>query len=343
MSSGDGNVIPHSFEGVSTDSLERLARVARRGLQAASVMIGGSSIGTIMVADTMAKSGLDKELQRLCDGIERDGQNASREYGDGIGIALRRQGGEVIGALCAIDGEGRTWSRDDHALLYDLAALFESEAKFSAEIQRRRAAEEASDLVTRELSHRIKNIFAVVTSLVALSVRSHPKCQDFAQGLSARIAALGIANDYVRPQGQNAAAPATQSLLGLIHALMTPYQERDRTRISIEGEDAPIGTTATTTMALVLHELATNAVKYGGLSSSSGTVSIRCTKSDSVLRLSWQENGGPPLAGPPTQHGFGTVLSQRAMTNQLGASLHNDWRPEGLSLSLEIPLRRLAV
>jgi two-component sensor histidine kinase len=228
------------------------------------------------------------------------------------------------------------------ALLGDLAALFQAEAKFGAEIERRRAAEEASELVTRELAHRIKNIFTVISSLVTLSARGHPEVQGYAELLGDRIAALGRASDYVRPHIGGPSPPAKQSLLGLIDVLMVPYQVPDRARVCLEGHNAAVGRASATTLALVLHELATNAVKYGALSSPTGRVTITSTANAATLTLTWCEQGGPAIEGPPTQQGFGTLLSQRATAAQLNATIRQEWRREGLLLILEIPLQRLA-
>jgi two-component sensor histidine kinase len=324
------------------DGLDRLARVAQRGLHAAAVMISGTAIEIAVIAQSLIANEQDRMLRALCANVQRDSSMESVEQEQGIGIALRRPDGSIIGALCAIDGPTRVWSDDDRALLVDLAALFEAEIELGAEVQRRRAAEEAGELVTRELAHRIKNIFTVIGSLVALSARGHPEARDFASQLGDRIAALGRANDFVRPDVGGSSHPETQSLLGLIEALMAPYQEAQRARIRIEGQDAPVGRSSVTTLALVLHELATNAVKYGALSSPSGLVTIKSASNLKCLTLSWQEQGGPEIQNPPEQKGFGTLLSHRAVAGQLGSTLYQEWRREGLVLRLEIPLHRLA-
>jgi two-component sensor histidine kinase len=329
-------------EGFSTESLARFARVARRGLRARAAMIAGAAIEPVLMSLPPDAGGRDADLRSLCAVVEAHGSTAAVEWGAGLGIALHHPDGPVVGALCALGEPGRVWSEDDSALLADLAALFQAEANSGAELQRRRAAEEANELITRELAHRIKNIFAVIGSLVALSARGHPEAQGFAQLLIDRIAALGRANDFVRPHIGGSSQPSEQSLLGLIEALMAPYQEADRRRICVDGQDAAVGRSSMTTLALVLHELATNAVKYGALSSPAGKVVINSIASATTLTLIWQEQGGPEIETPPMQEGFGTLLSQRAAATQLGAAIRPDWRREGLVFTLEIPLQRLA-
>jgi two-component sensor histidine kinase len=340
---------------LTAESFERITRVAAQALRAPLVMI---SIRDDTRPHFEAVAGLPalcgdelrvRQARALCRHVFDTGQTPEGEYdtslhGTGalLGVPLRNAEGKPLGALCAIDDPSRIWSEEDHALLADIVALFENEIGLSSEIQRRRAAEETSDLITRELAHRIKNIFTVIASLVTLSGRGHPEARDFAKDVGDRIAALGRANDYVRPHAVSA-APNAPSLIGLIEALMAPYQEGDGARIAITGQDAPVGRTSMTTLALVLHELATNAVKYGALSTPAGRVLIRCEEVGDRFSLTWQEQGGPPISGPPTQQGFGTILSGRAAATQLGADIAHDWRAEGLVLKMTIPLSRLAI
>lgn len=192
---------------------------------------------------------------------------------------------------------------------------------------------ETRDILARELSHRIKNIFAVVGGLVAIRARRHEAAQEFAAELNAAIRALGRAHDFVRPvEGAKG-----DSLRGLLGELMAPYSDGDA-RVSLTGDDCQIGPHAATPLALIFHELATNSVKYGALSTDDGRVeiAIECCEPDEMARIAWRERGGPVLAGQGTE-GFGTRLVKMSIEGQLGGRLDRRFGPEGLEIDLVIP------
>lgn len=208
----------------------------------------------------------------------------------------------------------------------------------AVDITERRRAEEARDLVTRELSHRIKNIFAVVGSLITLSARNDPNLKPYAQSLRCRVDSLAAAQNYVRPHSpESRAAIGRQTLQGLVRLLMEPYAAEDENRVVIAGEDAPIGPDSAVALALILHELATNAMKYGALASASGEIAITGETVGDDYVLAWTETGGPPITAPPTREGFGTLMATRAARGQLAGKLLPDWHPEGLRVRLVVP------
>ena len=211
----------------------------------------------------------------------------------------------------------------------------------STDIHDRKIAEEQGELISRELSHRIKNIFAVVNSLVTLSARVDSAARPFAEAVRARIEALALAHDYVRPQRGISGPPAPQSVLGLLDTLLAAYREHDRDRITVAGRDASTGVHAATALALLIHELATNAVKYGALSTPEGIVAMRCEDTPEAYVITWQERGGPPVESPPTRKGFGTLMSERAAAAQLGAIITHAWDLEGLTVRIAVPHHRL--
>jgi PAS domain S-box-containing protein len=211
------------------------------------------------------------------------------------------------------------------------------------DITERKAIEEARELLASELSHRIKNIFAVVNSLVTLSSRGYPEAQPFAEAVRARLTALGRAHDYVRPQpGEDQAASEAQTTHGLFETLLAPYRGEGG-HIVVDGCDSTVGVRAATALALVVHELATNAVKYGALSVESGRLTISCRDTGETYRIVWQERGGPTVAGKPDRRGFGTLMSERALSAQLRAEISHDWNAAGLTVTITLPRSELGV
>jgi len=205
-----------------------------------------------------------------------------------------------------------------------------------------RQAEEARALLTRELSHRIKNIFAVVTSMVALSARDHPEAKPYASDLRERIDALSRAHDYVRPHlNEDGAGGGTTTIQGLLDGLLAPYRAAGSERIRIRCAETAIGERAATALALIVHEQATNAIKYGALAVPEGIVQIDGTRDGDTYRLRWREEGGRPIARAPDRQGFGTVLAARSARDQLGGSITYDWAATGLVIDIGIPVETL--
>jgi len=168
-------------------------------------------------------------------------------------------------------------------------------SKVARDITERRLAQEQQILLLREMGHRINNLFAVTSGLVALSARSARSPQEMAAAVQARLAALTRAHELTRPGLINPGGTPSRNttLQALIRTILAPYvdtrssQEDGSTTVS--GIDAPIGPSAITNIALVLHELATNAAKYGALSSAEGGVHIECSLENNEVRVKWRE------------------------------------------------------
>ncbi|THD36384.1 MAG: PAS domain S-box protein [Sphingomonas sp.] len=206
------------------------------------------------------------------------------------------------------------------------------------DIHEQKLALEEREVISQELSHRIKNIFSVVSGLVAFSARAHPEFSGIAADLRERITALGRAHDFVRPHSP-ASRPASQptSLGGLLGELFAPYQLAEHDRITVSGEDVAIDDRSATPLALLFHELATNATKYGALSYPDGAVTVTMHRADDGVTLGWREAGGPAVSAPETG-GFGTQLMEMSAVRQLGGIVTRDWKPEGLDLTVRVPL-----
>ncbi len=212
------------------------------------------------------------------------------------------------------------------------------------DIHERKQAEEARELLTRELSHRIKNIFAVVTSLASLASRRHLEAQGFVGEFRARLLALSTASEYVvRPRHGLTPEPGSDesTVLGLVDELLAPYTTDLDKLFEFSGDDMSLGESAATALALSIHELATNAVKYGALSSEGGHVRIEGSRVGDLYRLTWSEVGGPTITGKPDRRGFGTELAARFIEGHLGGTIEYDWAATGLNVRLSVPLASL--
>ena len=211
------------------------------------------------------------------------------------------------------------------------------------DVTQRKQAEEANELLAGEMSHRVKNLLHIATALTQITGRSAATKEDMAHELTERLMALGRAQELVRPMpGQKAEA----ALLGdLISVLLAPYDEKEASvRIRVSVPKMNVGETSSTSLALVIHELATNSAKYGALSQSSGTLDVSCNAhDDDDLVLMWTERGGPPVVAPPgALGGFGSRLMHRSMSAQLGGDIAFDWSAEGVVVALRMSKKRLA-
>ncbi len=196
----------------------------------------------------------------------------------------------------------------------------------------RRQAEQQRALLMRELDHRAKNVMAVALSLVRLTPRED--AGRFAAAVEGRIAAMARAHSLLaggRWGGASLRSLAEGELLGMLD------------RAELTGPAVRLAADAVQPVAMLLHELATNAAKHGALSVPEGRVALRWefTAPEEGLRLIWRESGGPAIEGPPARRGFGSRMLVSLAERQLGGRLEFDWRPEGLAVTLTLPARQV--
>ena len=206
----------------------------------------------------------------------------------------------------------------------------------------RKQAEEGSELLAGEMSHRVKNLLAIATGLTQLTGRSAASVDAMTSELTQRLTALGRAHDLVRPlpDGQGRAA-----LLGdLVSVLLAPYDETAAFsgRIRVAVARMGVGERAASALAMVVHELATNSVKHGALSCDTGFLDISSSIDGDHISLIWAENGGPAITETPVLAGFGSKLVARSVSGQLGGTLNYDWQESGLVVTVRLRQARLA-
>lgn len=208
------------------------------------------------------------------------------------------------------------------------------------DITARRTAEEQRELIARELQHRIGNIFTVIGSLISMAAREEPAAADFAQEIIGRILALSRAHSIVLDKVRDHSPDILSDLIG---RLVAPYNGGGKSRIEVHGDNVEVGQSSSTAIALVFHELATNAVKHGALSTDAGKVRVTVQAAGERVLLRWEEQGGPAIVGNPQRQGFGSLLVDRAAKAQLGALMQFDWRPAGLVVNIEMSADKIGV
>lgn len=189
-------------------------------------------------------------------------------------------------------------------------------------------------MLNEELNHRVKNILAIIKSLVGHPVEEGQEIQDYVASLQGRIQALAVAHDQVVRSGGGG------SLQDLLSAELTPYRDRSTT-IILQGLPAWLDARAYSVMALVLHEMCTNAAKYGALSKAGGQLAVTWTlEPEAGCRIEWRESSGP-LVSPPKREGFGTVLVDRSIPYDLGGESRVEYLPTGVQAFFRIPRQHI--
>jgi PAS domain S-box-containing protein len=200
------------------------------------------------------------------------------------------------------------------------------------DITDRRRWEEHQKLMTRELVHRVKNSFAVIQSIARQTQRSTPEPNAFAVAFNGRLAAMAASHDLLTEGHWEGA-----SLRDLVANQLTPFAAGGERRVHVEGPDVTLDPSLAVPLGLALHELATNATKYGSLSKPGGIVDLSWTVSRAGggdnLSLVWRERGGPKVA-PPARRGFGTSLIERGLPD---ARIERSFDPEGLICRVDLP------
>lgn len=204
------------------------------------------------------------------------------------------------------------------------------------DITRRKQAERQQKLLVQELNHRVKNTLAIAQSLATQTSSSSTSPEHFAEAFGGRLAALARAHTLLAEARWNGAG-----LHDLIRQQLGPCQAPDRANVLIHGEDVALEPSAALTLGLALHELSTNAAKYGALAGPSGCIEISSRVAAGAagrhLSLTWCERAGSTIENPP-RRGFGLSMIERSVAYQLKGRATLEFRPDGLHCRIEIPL-----
>jgi two-component sensor histidine kinase len=243
-----------------------------------------------------------------------------------LGVPLTLPSGHVIGSLCAIDMIPRDWSDADLRSLSDIAEIVMSEIELRGEIARRRQAEDDQELLIHELQHRVKNTLSTVQALIQLNLSSSTSLAAFRDTIGNRIQSLAKTHTLLTTKRWRAIA-----FRDILKSELAPYEQMERA--SFDGPDFDLEAEVATTIGMIIHELTTNAAKYGALSSSGGRIAIDWTvagdPAEPAIALTWRESGGPRIEHRGNK-GFGSTLIERLIVRQFHGATTFNFAPEGL-------------
>ena len=188
--------------------------------------------------------------------------------------------------------------------------------------------------LTRELNHRVKNTLANVLSIIALTRRRTTNIDDFANGLDGRIRALSATHDLLTQSEWG-----TTPLREVVEAELAPYASAGDRVVDLAGPEIELAPNDALSFGLAIHELATNASKYGSLSAEDGKVGIEWSQIEAdLVEVTWRESGGPPVQ-QTRKRGFGTDLIEKIVAHELRHPVELQFRPEGVCCVLRVPVR----
>lgn len=195
-------------------------------------------------------------------------------------------------------------------------------------LSRLKQQDDQLSVINRELKHRIKNLFSIANSVCQQTIKSGTPLEEMPNAISGRLLAIASAQDLL-----SATALSGAGVEQLVHALVATLAP-DPSRIQTEGEIVTLSAQATTPFALILHELGTNALKYGAWSGDSGLVKASWVVERETLHFRWREHDGPTIA-PPLRQGLGTTLIKNSLP---GAIVSHDLKADGLECKIQLPL-----
>jgi two-component sensor histidine kinase len=257
-------------------------------------------------------------------------------------VPLYIRGNAPLGTLWVVSEQEGHFRRRHARILSELAAFVGVAVRLRRTEENLRAELNQQALIANEMSHRVRNVFAVADGLIRMGGKLAVSKEELIQSLSARLHALAKAHALIG-RNPNDGAKLKGNLQELLSQVVMPFQGHiatEHSRVEFNGPNLACGDHAITSLALMLHELATNSHKYGALSSAEGRVRIRWVKEEGDLSLFWTESGGPAVEAPPERSGFGSTLLE-SMVKQLGGSIEYHWPPQGVAIAVRLSLQRL--
>ncbi|HEY2707231.1 MAG TPA: HWE histidine kinase domain-containing protein [Caulobacteraceae bacterium] len=251
------------------------------------------------------------------------------------GAPLMTADGLPLGTLCVLDIKPSHLTPAQESALEALSRQVVAQLELRRLLAQQQEEAELRTLLIQELQHRIKNTLATVQSMVSQSLRNADSVEGARRAIEDRLYAMGRAHDIFADGNWRAA-----KLADVIEAAIATGGF-SRGRYAISGPDVELSARAALGVALALHELNTNATKYGALSTPAGRVELSWAVGRSTLSIEWRELGGPPVA-KPTRRGFGSRMIETALAGEVGGASRMDYRPDGLVWTFGAPLEGIA-
>ena len=312
------------FEGLDAEALERLATLVVTE-ELLSVPVLASLAGTLSAQPHWSSLPVivlaNPERRRMASGGGRD----IDVFAELPGVVLLARPMDVVSFVSVVRSASMTRQRQ-----YELRDQLRARERAAAKAQ----------ILAEEMKHRVKNVLTVATSIASQTFRTAETLEGALEAYSARLGTMSRAQDLLTERGADSA-----NVRELISQALRPYRPgEDWGPFNVEGEDVRVPVRMATTLSMALHELATNATKYGALSVAGGRVAIRWRQEQEpsgsrLLHLRWQESGGP-LVTAPAKRGFGSRLVERALAHDLGGTARIDFEPEGIVCTICAMLSR---
>jgi two-component sensor histidine kinase len=261
-------------------------------------------------------------------------------------VPLYIVGTSPLGTLWIVSEREQHFHREHARAMTELASFVGAGLRLLDAARKLQQALDDQQTLAKEMSHRIKNMFAITEGLIRMSAKGAADKHELVAAVSGRLQALASAHSLVsRHLLDVGAMPRIGDLRAIIRAVVAPHDGKRRdgsSKFVLIGPEVLFGDGALSALALIFHELATNAAKYGALSLEDGCVNIEWTQEGGELVIEWVERGGPALQAP-RREGFGSTLIKTTIQGQFAGSITRTWRDDGLMVVLRIDRQRLGV
>lgn len=254
---------------------------------------------------------------------------------------------EPIGTLWVVsDSEEGHFNEEHSRTAMELASFVGIALKMLRTEARLQLALQEQEMLAKEMSHRVKNLFAVSQGIVRLSAKSSTSKEELTESLNNRFSALAAAHGIIRRSfSDERSSQGDSNIAELLQLVFRPHEKTNASgqhRINLCGPDVICDEHGLNAVALVFNELATNAMKHGALADDDGVVHLDWVMEGERVIFNWRETGGREIQGPPANAGFGDQLLVDTIERQLEGSLRRTWSPDGLRVEISVPLARLA-